>query len=124
MDDLCSVPLRIINLWSDLDDTLCYILFGRMCLRSDVEDRMDMRMCQEVGTDYTLIIAILIEDDAFDHMFSESRLHALNCRFGKLGSDMAGIVCGMSHWGPSGNAGANNRSSHSNFFGRHHHVGS
>uniref|UniRef100_A0A915I0Q3 Uncharacterized protein n=1 Tax=Romanomermis culicivorax TaxID=13658 RepID=A0A915I0Q3_ROMCU len=41
------------------------------------KDRLNIGMCQEMGTDDTLIITIIIEDDAFDHMFSKSVLHAL-----------------------------------------------
>uniref|UniRef100_A0A915J840 Uncharacterized protein n=1 Tax=Romanomermis culicivorax TaxID=13658 RepID=A0A915J840_ROMCU len=40
-----------------------------------VKDRMNMGMHQIMGTDYTLIVTIFIEDDTFYHMFSKSRLH-------------------------------------------------
>uniref|UniRef100_A0A915IXH7 Phosphoinositide phospholipase C n=1 Tax=Romanomermis culicivorax TaxID=13658 RepID=A0A915IXH7_ROMCU len=40
-----------------------------------VEDGVDIRMRQEIGTNYTLIIAVIIEDDAFGHMFAESGFH-------------------------------------------------
>uniref|UniRef100_A0A915I950 Uncharacterized protein n=1 Tax=Romanomermis culicivorax TaxID=13658 RepID=A0A915I950_ROMCU len=41
-----------------------------------VENGMDIRMCREVGTDNTLVIAVIIEDDAYEHMFTESGFHA------------------------------------------------
>uniref|UniRef100_A0A915IYL8 Uncharacterized protein n=1 Tax=Romanomermis culicivorax TaxID=13658 RepID=A0A915IYL8_ROMCU len=49
-----------------------------------VEDGMDIRMRKEVGTDNTLIIAVIIQDDAFDHMFAEIGFHALTYKM-KMG---------------------------------------
>uniref|UniRef100_A0A915K8F9 Uncharacterized protein n=1 Tax=Romanomermis culicivorax TaxID=13658 RepID=A0A915K8F9_ROMCU len=55
----------------------------------DGEDGVDIRMHQEVGANYALIIVVVVEDDAFDHMLFNGRFHGINdwaslsCPFGK-----------------------------------------
>uniref|UniRef100_A0A915J8Y3 Uncharacterized protein n=1 Tax=Romanomermis culicivorax TaxID=13658 RepID=A0A915J8Y3_ROMCU len=41
----------------------------------DADDRMDIPMGEKVGANDTLIVSIIVEDYAFDHMFTERRFH-------------------------------------------------
>uniref|UniRef100_A0A915L625 Uncharacterized protein n=1 Tax=Romanomermis culicivorax TaxID=13658 RepID=A0A915L625_ROMCU len=40
-----------------------------------MRDRLNIGMHQEISTNDTLTITVIMEDDAFDHMFSKSGLH-------------------------------------------------
>uniref|UniRef100_A0A915KV63 Uncharacterized protein n=1 Tax=Romanomermis culicivorax TaxID=13658 RepID=A0A915KV63_ROMCU len=47
---------------------------------SFVENGADIGMWQEVGSNNTLIVAMVVKDDAFVHMFSEGGFHDNNDR--------------------------------------------
>uniref|UniRef100_A0A915HJF3 Uncharacterized protein n=1 Tax=Romanomermis culicivorax TaxID=13658 RepID=A0A915HJF3_ROMCU len=53
---------------------------------ANVGNGMDIGVGQEIGTDNTLVIVVIIKDDTLNHMFPESRFHGNNDGTGEEGS--------------------------------------
>uniref|UniRef100_A0A915JU75 Uncharacterized protein n=1 Tax=Romanomermis culicivorax TaxID=13658 RepID=A0A915JU75_ROMCU len=64
------------SVWPGKDLSSAASMIGQIPIRSGGSEMvMDIGMPQEIGTNNTLIVAVIIEDDAFDHMFNESKFH-------------------------------------------------
>uniref|UniRef100_A0A915HRG1 Uncharacterized protein n=1 Tax=Romanomermis culicivorax TaxID=13658 RepID=A0A915HRG1_ROMCU len=52
-------------------------LTGTSCQRilSMCKDWVNVRMCEKIGADDTLIVIVVVENYTFDHMFTKCRFH-------------------------------------------------
>uniref|UniRef100_A0A915HWF4 Uncharacterized protein n=1 Tax=Romanomermis culicivorax TaxID=13658 RepID=A0A915HWF4_ROMCU len=46
--------------------------------RAGVQNGLDIRMCEKIDADDTLILSVVVENYALDHMFTERRFHCNN----------------------------------------------
>uniref|UniRef100_A0A915IFJ7 Uncharacterized protein n=1 Tax=Romanomermis culicivorax TaxID=13658 RepID=A0A915IFJ7_ROMCU len=87
----------------------------------DIKNGVDIEIHQEISSNNTLIIAIIVKDDTFDHVFSEGGFHINKdgtvggCKIVDLanrGPDVARIICSMGYCCLWDDPGADNRHNH------------